>query len=344
MKKFFLFIVAVLFVSCGHKTERNALAAETMSNDLVLKTTPVKNQGSSSLCWDYAMLATLETEHLMQGDSVNLSPDYVARQLLEEEGEHLFLTHKGKISLRGVMPMLVRIIQTYGLTHYDAFHADSTTDYNVICRKILPLAKGARTLDEFNSKLSILLDNEISAVTPHVFMLGAVYTPLEFAHSVCRPNEYVALTSFTHHPFGEAFPLEIPDNRYSDTFINVPIDTLMNLIVNSLKAGHPVCWEGDISEAGFSFEKGIAVLDRPLESDVQEMRQREFENHSTTDDHCMEIVGLAHNDKGERFLIMKNSWGTENPYHGFMYMSLDYARLKTIAIMAQRSLLGEKKL
>lgn len=325
--------VALLLVSCGRKSAYRPVSDNHFTTEVLLKTTPVKDQGRSDLCWDYAMLATIETEHLMQGDSVNLSPDFVARQLIEEEGDRLYLTHKGRISLRGTAPTLIHLINVYGLNHYDAFHADSTVDYTLICRKILPMAKGSRTLEQFRERMGILLDGAVHAVTPRVYMFGAVYTPLEFAHSVCRPDEYSAFTSFTHHPFGMAFPLEIPDNRYSDTFINVPIDSLMQIITSNIRKGHPVCWEGDISETGFSFNKGIAVLSEPLSGNVQEERQREFENHLTTDDHCMEIVGIAHNDKGQKFFIMKNSWGTDNPYHGFMYVSFDYVKLKTIGIV-----------
>lgn len=336
MKQTIMLLVVLLLVSCGQSKDGKTTGSQRMTTEVLLKTTPVKNQGHSELCWDYAMLATIETEHLMQGDSVNLSPDYVARRLLEEEGNRLFLTHTGRISLRGTAPMLIHLIETYGLTHYDAFHGSDDTDYDVICRKISPLAHGSRSLEEFQQDLSALLDNAINAITPRVYMFGAVYTPLEFAHSVCRDDEYMAYTSFTHHPFGEAFPLEVPDNRYYDKFMNVPIDTLMNIIINNVRHGHPVCWEGDISEEGFSFERGTAVLDKPLEKDVQQERQREFESHKTTDDHCMEIVGIAHDGRGRKYFIMKNSWGTGNPYHGFMYVSFDYARLKTIGIVARR--------
>lgn len=336
MKQTIMLLAVLLLASCGQKTEKKGYANARMTNDVLLKTTPVKDQGSSQLCWDYAMLATIETEHLMQGDSVNLSPDYVARRLLEEEADRLYLTRKGRISLRGVAPMLIRLIETYGLTHYDAFHAGRDTDYGIICRKILPMAQGSRSLEEFHKNLEALLDNEINAVVPRVYMFGAIYTPLEFAHSVCRDDEYMAYTSFTHHPFGKAFPLEIPDNRYYDTFMNVPIDSLMSIIINNVRHGHPVCWEGDISEDGFSFQRGTAVLEKPLSSNVQQERQREFENHETTDDHCMEIAGIAHDSNGGKYFIMKNSWGTNNPYHGFMYVSFDYVKLKTIGVVCKR--------
>lgn len=329
-----LTLAAVLLVGCGKKTGTKA-GLEHFTTEVRLKTTPVKQQGHSSLCWDYAMLATIETEHLMQGDSVNLSADYVARMFLQEQASEMFYTHKGHIGTRGMMTMVPRLIATYGLTHYDAYHRSEEADYGVICRKVSQAVRNAMSYEQMNTRVNEILDEDISAFMPKVFMLGAIYTPLEFAHSVCHEDEYTAYTSFTHHLFGQAFPLEVPDNHYHDSFMNVPIDTLMNIMEQSVRHGHPVCWEGDISESGFSFKKGIADISGELPADVQKERQREFNNHLTTDDHCMEIVGIAHNQQGRKFFIMKNSWGTNNPYHGFMYVSFDYVRLKTIAIMAK---------
>jgi len=180
-----------------------------------------------------------------------------------------------------------------------------------------------------------LLDSTIDFMPKFVFMLGAEYTPLEFAHSVCQKDEYQAFTSFTHHPFHEPFVLELADNQMNDAFMNVPIDTLMNRIDSSLRAGHPVCWEGDVSEPGFSFKKGIATID--VSSDVQSLRQEQFEQFKTTDDHCLVLVGIARDEKNEKYYLAKNSWGTHNVYGGFMYLSENYVKLKTIAVMIRRS-------
>lgn len=330
-------IAITVLAGCGRRQASDGARQPRVTVDALLKTTPVKDQGRSGLCWAYAMLATIETEHLMQGDSVNLSVDYVARSLIEEQASEAFLTRHGGISTRGVATMAIHLIETYGLTHYDAFHAGKGTDYNVIARKARLTALGSTTYDQFEGRLGALLDEAIHAKGSRVYMLGAVYTPLEFAHSVCRDDEYKAYTSFTHHPFGEPFALEIPDNRYHDAFMNVPIDTLMNIITNSIRSGHPVCWEGDIIEPGFDWLGGIADIDPPADGDIQAERQRAFERGLTTDDHCMEIVGIAHDAEGKEYFIMKNSWGTANRLHGFMLASFDYARLKTIAVVAERS-------
>ena len=327
-KTVFLFLSFLVLISCEKQRGKVNVSEEKFTVELRLPTTPVKDQGSSSLCWVYAMLATLETEHIMRGDSVNLSPDYVARMYLSEQANRRRLLpnkvvqKEAGITTRGMCTMALDLIQTYGLQHYDAYRHKPDMDYNVLCRK----------LDKGNDAEK-LLDKYIGPLPKQVFMLGALYTPLEFAHSVCTDDEYIAITSFTHHPYGQRFPLEVPDNYFHNTFLNVPLDTMMNRIVQSLRSGHPVCWEGDTSEPGFLFGEGYAVLKNEKKKVTAERRQASFEAHRTTDDHVMEIVGLAHDQHGRRFFLCKNSWGTDNRYGGFMFLSENYVRMKTIAVV-----------
>lgn len=327
-KTVFLFLSFLVLISCEKQRGKVNVSEEKFTVELRLPTTPVKDQGSSSLCWVYAMLATLETEHIMRGDSVNLSPDYVARMYLSEQANRRRLLpnkvvqKEAGITTRGMCTMALDLIQTYGLQHYDAYRHKPDMDYNVLCRKL-----------DYGNDTEKLLDRYIGPLPNQVFMLGALYTPLEFAHSVCTDDEYIALTSFTHHPYGQRFPLEVPDNYFHDTFLNVPLDTMMNRIVQSLRSGHPVCWEGDTSEPGFLFGEGYAVLKNEKKKVTAERRQASFEERRTTDDHVMEIVGLAHDQHGRRFFLCKNSWGTDNRYHGFMFLSENYVRMKTIAVV-----------
>lgn len=327
-KTVFLFLSFLVLISCEKQRGKVNVSEEKFTVELRLPTTPVKDQGSSSLCWVYAMLATLETEHIMRGDSVNLSPDYVARMYLSEQANRRRLLpnkvvqKEAGITTRGMCTMALDLIQTYGLQHYDAYRHKPDMDYNVLCRKL-----------DYGNDTEKLLDRYIGPLPNQVFMLGALYTPLEFAHSVCTDDEYIALTSFTHHPYGQRFPLEVPDNYFHDTFLNVPLDTMMNRIVQSLRSGHPVCWEGDTSEPGFLFGEGYAVLKNEKKKVTAERRQASFEARRTTDDHVMEIVGLGHDQNGRRFFLCKNSWGTDNCYGGFMFLSENYMRMKTIAVV-----------
>lgn len=327
-------IVVALFAGCANNSKTSQHVS--FSDEVRLPITPVKNQGSSSLCWAYAMLATIETEHITRGDSVNLSVAYVARMFMREQVDRCFFS-KGarKISTRGVMPQLIRLIQTYGLMPYDSYHSDCNmnTTAHKLHNMIKTEAMAGWGLQRTRTDADRLMDNSINPLPFHVYMYSMEYTPLEFAHSVCMPDEYQAFTSFTHIPMNRRAVLSLPDNYNNERFQNVSLNNMMNIMERSLRSGHPVCWEGDISEEGFSFENGVADVPESKRNAGQELRQREFETFRTTDDHCMAIIGIAHDKQGRKYFICKNSWGTENRYGGLMYMSFDYARLKTIAVM-----------
>ena len=307
------------------------------STETINKITPVKNQGRSSDCWAYAMLAMIESEHIQRGDSVNLSVAYVLRMRLLDEFRRYYLT-RGQIGFtdRGMGQTLINTIEEYGAMPYDSYQDNVNANSKEISNKLVYIADNnmgrGGGLKSAMSIAESVLDNTLGPSPLHVFMLGAEYTPLEFAHSVCREDEYTALTSYTHHPFNQSFVLEVPDNWEQNRFYNVPIDTLEIRVINALRNHHSVCWEGDVSEPGFSFDNGTALLNNDSRTITQEMRQREFERFITTDDHCMEIIGIAHDNADKRYFICKNSWGTDNPYKGLMYMSVNYFRLKTIAV------------
>lgn len=351
MRKLCLMCVVsiVILSSCGREREKIAQSKTeskiVFRDEVRLKTTPVKNQGSSSLCWVYAMLATIETEHLMLGDSVNLSADYIARCFISEQAARRLLSNnESNTTTRGMAGMAIDLLETNGLHHYDAYHLKQTVDYGVLCRKIdcITTAPARNNFNQRMDAVNELLDKSIGFLPRKVFFRSAIYTPYEFARSVCRKNEYLGLTSFTHHPFGERFALELPDNYFHNIFLNIPLDSMMMIVENSLRAGHPVCWEGDVSEPGFSFAKGIAILPTGTKCN-QTTRQKAFENKSTTDDHCMSIIGLARDTNGTKYFICKNSWGESNPYGGFMYLSHDYVKLKTIALYVQSNQMGFRK-
>ena len=340
-----LIALLLLITSCSKEKERNTVP-EKFNNELLLKTTPVKNQGKSSLCWAYAMLATIETEHIMRGDSVNLSVTFLARHLLEDQLEHIYLSHHPTsnthhptpITTRGMAGDALCLMENYGAMPYDTWHDNA--DYNLLCRKLQRLAKTAALhktgIKKMFDDAEPIMDQQMGAKKGNVYMLGSEYTPLEFAHSLFRHGEYEALTSFNHHRYGERMTLNVPDNRFGNTMLNVPLDTLEARVIAALRHGHPVCWEGDTSNSGFSFSKGTAVchpetIKEGYKVDA-EMRQQTFDTRQTTDDHCMAIVGLAHDKKGILYFICKNSWGTENPYHGFIYMSENYFRMNTLVV------------
>lgn len=251
------------------------------TDDILLSYTPIKDQDSSQVCWIYAMLSTIETEHIMRGDSVNLSVAFMEQMMSREKN--------APTSKRGTCLTALRLLQKYGAVPYQA------------------------------------MPNSEYLPPKHVYMLGCEYTFGEFARSVCAPGEYIGLTSTEDAPYGEMTVLDVPDNWDKGECLNLPMDSLINMTERAIRTGHGVAWEGDISEHGFSWEKGYAITS--------------WWNGRTTDDHCMAIVGLAHDEEGKRYFIMKNSWGKKNPYGGLMYLSYGYFMQKTIAVFLNKELI-----
>ena len=329
-------VVVTVAVSTQIKEEPQNYKHYSFTHEVMNKYTPIKNQGKDGTCWAYAMLAAIETEHLMRGDSVNLSPYYAVRSSLEEQMMRFYLSMgKTEVHDRGTGHTLLNTLTRKGMVAYDAYHPTGNPQTAVVIRKITHAAQAAIHakvgLQRYSKIINELLDESFGAKPKQVYMLGAQYTPEEFARSVCANNEYTSYTSFTHHNMGSRYVLEVADNWERDETYNLPLDTLVLRVVNAVKQGRGVCWEGDISEPGFSCRRGIAIL--PSAQQVsQQARQKEYESFKTTDDHCMAIVGLARDGAGTRYFVMKNSWGTDNPYSGLMYMSEDYLRMKTIAV------------
>lgn len=337
MKKLATCISLLLLLTSCHRQQVRAYDRGTFQTEVMLRTTPVADQGHNETCWIYAMLAVIETEHLMLGDSVHLSTDYVARAWLNREATRAFnrVGKDAEISMRGVAPMTLRLLSEEGAVPYDSYHSDSS-DISAVARHVAQLSRLTGSLSDFRDKATRIMDERIGYLPKTIYMFGFQYTPLEFAHSVCRKEEYTALASTEQHPYGQAVDLELPDNQTHERFLNLPIDSLVSVTVRSLREGHPVLWEGDTSEKGFSFAQGVADIRNANKLD----RQRELDTRRTTDDHCMAIVGMATTPKdGRRWFIVKNSWGTQNPYGGLMYISEDYFRLKTVALVVQTSML-----
>ena len=333
MKAFAVVIVAVACLcSCGRKAAvRPVFTVEAMN-----RITPVKQQGGSACGWVYAMLAVIESDRLMQGDSVNLSPAYVVRRVLERRAERSYLSGGAEgVDAAGMAPGLLAALEEFGAMPYDSYRSDC--NYDVLCRKLTRMSQAAAArrdgVGRLRGNVADVLDRDINPLPRHVWMYGAEYTTREFAHSVCLPGDYVAMTSYTHEPFGESIPLNLPDNRTGSKFLNVPLDTLVNRVAAALRSGCSVCWEGDTTGVGFSFEDGLARLENDGARVTQDMRQRAFERLEVTPRHCMAIIGLARDGGGRRWFVCKNSWGTGNPYNGLMYMSEQYFRLNTVDVV-----------
>ncbi|MBN1599398.1 MAG: aminopeptidase [Bacteroidales bacterium] len=199
---------------------------------------------------------------------------------------------------------------------------------------------------------------------------GEKYTPETFAGYLgINASDYIMLSSFTHEPFYESFILEVPDNWSWGEVYNVPLEEFTMIVDSAIRNGYSVAWSSDVSEDGFCFDKGMAIAPeivyascasrqkekwdektkkekeeilfnskKPVKEIYvdQELRQKAFEDYSTTDDHGMHIVGLAYDKKGNSYYYVKNSWGNDNPFNGYMFVSQPYFQYKTIAVMVHK--------
>jgi bleomycin hydrolase len=230
-----------------------------------------------------------------------------------------------------------------------------------------------------NGKLSPVWDKGVQGILdaylgkyPDKFIYkGKEYTAATFSSSLgLNLDDYVEISSYTHHPFYEQFVLEVPDNWMMGSIYNVTLDEMIQVIDYSLERGYTVGWGADVSEKGFSWKNGVAVVPAEKLEDMtgterekweklseeerkkqmysfeeivpemtitQEIRQKAFDNYQTTDDHGMHIVGTAHDQNGNLYYIVKNSWGTTgNDYQGYFYASKAYVAYKTIDILVHK--------
>lgn len=220
-----------------------------------------------------------------------------------------------------------------------------------------------------------ILDAYLGKVPETFNYKGKEYTPMSFAKELgLNLDDYVSVTSYNHHPFYTQFALEISDNWRWDKSYNLPIDEFMTIFENSITNGYTVLWGSDVSESGFT-RKGIAIVPEtevanmtgsdqekwigvskadlsnklfsleqivPEKKITQEMRQIAFDNGATTDDHGMHIYGMAKDQQGNKYFMVKNSWGEAGSYKGHWYVSEAYLKYKTMNILVHKNSLPKE--
>ena len=325
-----------------------------------VNTTSVKDQEKSGTCWSYATISFIETEALRKGQSkLNLSEMFPVRFAYQQKARDYVRFHgNNNFSQGGQAHDVMHVIQEHGIVPQKVYRGlNYGTDHNDHREMAAILKSMSDAVVNLNTdKLTTAWDDAISSVldtylgeVPEKFNYeGTAYTPVEFAKDVVNinPADYVELTSFGHHDYYTAFDLEVPDNWSHDLYYNIPADELMSVMENALKNGYSVCWDGDVSEPKFRHKKGEALLQsedkKALEQNPEKHRLHTFNNMTTTDDHLMHITGLAEDDADETFYLTKNSWNkNSNDYGGYLYMSAEYVKLKTIAIMVHKDAIPE---
>ena len=338
------------------KKEKKDRHTFTMIYDL--GATSVKNQAKSGTCWDFATQSFLESELLRMGKGkYDLSEMFNVRCTYPLKAERYVRYHgKTQFGEGGQAHDVLKVFDTYGAVPASVYPGLEPGDSLVNNFEMDAVLKAVLNTIISRNKISQHYKDIVNAVcdiylgkVPQKFEYeGKEYTPKSFAASLgINTSDYVEITSYTHHPFYSKFVLEVPDNWEDGEYYNVPIDDITKIMDNALANGYTVAWDGDVGKDNFYRKAGYAVV--PFENDTsktgpekeqnvtQEMRQKAYNDYTTTDDHLMHITGLAKDQDGTKFYYTKNSWGTKDKkYDGYWYLSEPFVRLRTIAIMVHK--------
>lgn len=334
-----------------------------------IETTSIKNQGSSGTCWSYSANSFIESEMMRMGKRpVEISQIFSARNAYVEKGK-MYVRMHGAVTLGdgGAFHDVMNMYKMYGAVPQSVYTGlNYGTDKNKF-GEMAAIQEGVlkAVVSNPNGKLTPNWEKAYTAVidaylgeAPQKFKWeGKEYTPQTFAKEVIGINadDYVEIGSDLNYPLYDKFVLLVPDNWAFNQAHNVKIDELTEIIDHAVNNGFTVAWAGDVSEKYFSWKNGVAFVPekdyedmsleerqemfngpKPERKVTAEMRQAAFDNYTTTDDHGMHIVGIAKDQNGREYYIIKNSWGISNDYKGYMYMSKEYVKFKTTDIMIHK--------
>jgi bleomycin hydrolase len=349
-----------------------------------LPTTTVKNQYRAGTCWSYSGISFLESEIIRMGKSeVDLSEMWVVRHAYNDKADKYVRLH-GILNFGqgGAFHDVTEMIREYGIVpqeKYQGLNYGTEKDVHGEIDKILTSYVKAVVEDE-NKQITpvwlkgynAVLDTYFGAEIKDFDLNGKKFTPANYTKELgLNIDDYVEITSFTHHPFYTSFPIEVQDNWMWGSVYNLPLDEFMQVFDNAINTGYTIAWGADVSEKGFSWTKGIAVvpdenvenldndersrwsslsekeqkklfyeLNKPAKEKqiTQEIRQISFNNYETTDDHGMHIIGISKDQNGTKYYIVKNSWSDKgSPYAGYFYASETFVKYKTIDIMVHKN-------
>jgi len=386
----FLSIALVCMLSPVAVAQKKGKAAEApkgyqFTTQMELPVTPVKNQASSGTCWAFSSISFFESEILKAGykGTPDLSEMFVVSHAYQDRAEKYVRLH-GALEFGGgssfgntlaVMKKYGAVPETVmsGLNYGSDKHRHGELDALAKAYVDVIIKNPNRTLSTaWKNGFKGIMDAYLGPIPETFEYEGATYTPKSYMESLgINLEDYVDITSWTHHPFYEKMVVEVQDNWIWEQAYNVPIDELVEIINNALQTGYTIAWASDVSEKGFTRD-GIGVVPdyealkeaqkesgsdeahwigadpKALESKAmeapcqeltitQEMRQEGFDNYSTTDDHGMQIYGKAVDQNGKPYFIVKNSWGEAGKYKGIWYVSEAFVRYKTMDILVNKN-------
>lgn len=390
MKKMLTLLVALCATMAAWAQAPEAKAAEgyQFTDIKVIETTPVKNQNRSGTCWCYSTMTFLEAEILRAGgEAVHLSEMFAVRHAYMKKAE-MYVRMHGHLNFAegGAAHDVTEVIKEYGIVPNEVYtgmnYGTELADFHeitpVMTAYLDAVIKAGDTsrrplTTAWKRGFNAILDEYFGELPESFVWKGKEYTPKSFAESLpINMDDYIDLSSFTHHPFYEQFVLEVPDNWMWGQVYNLPMEEMMRVVDHALENGYTLAWGTDVSEKGFSRTKAIGVIpetdpksmsgteaerwgsltakereaalysfEKPTKEReiTQEMRQEAFDNYETTDDHGMVIVGTAKDQNGTIYYKVQNSWDTVKPYDGFWYFSKPFVAYKTTDLMVNKKAL-----
>ncbi|MBD1423299.1 C1 family peptidase [Sphingobacterium chuzhouense] len=353
-----------------HNVSDNSKEGFRFTEVINLGNTSIKDQGSSGTCWSYSGNSFLESEMIRMGKQpVEISSIYTARNTYIEKAKNFVRLHGEQAQGDGgQLHDVLTIFRKYGAVPQTVYTGlqegqkrNNFGEMSPILQGITEtVAKSKKPSKTWVTAFTAAMDAYLGEVPESFQYEGKTYTPRTFADEVIgiNPDDYIGISSFEEHPYYKPFVLLIPDNWSFESFYNVQIDDMTDIIDNALQNGYTVAWATDVSEKSFSWKNGVAyVPEKPIEQmnpeELESMfngpkaeatitpaqRQEAFDNYTTTDDHGMHIVGTVKDQNGKEYYIVKNSWGESNDYKGYMYATKEYVRYKTISILLHKKAL-----
>lgn len=336
-----------------------------------LDATAVQNQNQTGTCWSFSSMSFFESEliRMGKGKDYNFSEMFVARKAYPLKSDNFVRMHgKNNIGEGGGFSDVVHVIRQFGMVPEEVYTGKKNPkdqhNHSVLEATIKGITAAAvndnNTKIDFeavHSTVEATCDAYLGKVPEKFNYKGKEYTPKTYAEATgINPDDYIFLTSFTHHPYYSKFVLEVPDNWNWDQMYNVPLNEFQETMQNAINTGYTFAWAADVSEKGFRFKDGLAIVpEKPFSEMTEEEkgeltkkpqtqfkvtpenRQLAFDNYETQDDHGMHIVGMVKDQNNTPYYIVKNSWGTErNECDGYFYASEAYVLYKTTSIMLHK--------
>lgn len=392
MKKSFI-IVAFALLSVvsygqkkGNKEAEKPKAAYEFTDVKINDITGAKNQGRAGTCWSYGTMATIESDAIKNGKGAHdLSEMWIVRNTYLNKIKKFVRMHgNSNLGQGGNAHDLPDVVAEYGLVPEEVYpglnygtsaHVHGELDAALIAYANAIVKNPNRTLTTaWVDGANGILDAYFGKRPEKFTYQGKEYTPKSFAAELgINSSDYVSITSFTHHPFYTAFAVEIPDNWAWGKSYNLPLNEFEQVLDDAVNNGYTVSWGADVSEKGFAYNKGFAVLPEtnidaidnlekarwveltpeersaqmfkfeqavPEIKVTQDLRQKWFDNYETTDDHGMQIYGIVKDGAGNKFYAVKNSWGTDHINKGCFYVSTPFVLGKTINFMVNKNALS----